>query len=104
MGDADAVSDPRWYEGEPIWVTAERQGLSAATMFWVGSEAPIGGVRPTRWVPYDGRISNAERGSSSGYRSKTRRDPTLSRFTSARPTAPPMPEALTLSSNRISRR
>lgn len=61
MSDADAVSDAYWYGGEPIWVTAEKQGLRTATMFWVGSEAPVGGVRPTRWAAYDGRIPYAER-------------------------------------------
>ncbi len=48
-----------WWGGEPIWVTATRQGVRAATMFWVGSDAPIGsngGVRPARWHPYDHAI------------------------------------------------
>lgn len=44
-----AVTDERWYGGEPIWVTAERQGLRSATYFWVGSEAAIGGLRPSYW-------------------------------------------------------
>ncbi len=48
-----AVRDPRWWGGEPIWVTAIKQGRKAATGFWVGSEAEIGGVRPTFWRPYD---------------------------------------------------
>jgi predicted AlkP superfamily pyrophosphatase or phosphodiesterase len=48
------VRDPMWWGGEPIWVTAERAGQSTATMFWPGSEAPIRGVRPRYWMPYDG--------------------------------------------------
>jgi predicted AlkP superfamily pyrophosphatase or phosphodiesterase len=48
-----AVRDPRWWGGEPIWVTAERQGRRAAASFWVGSEAPIQGVRPTHWKAFD---------------------------------------------------
>ncbi len=48
--------DARWWGGEPIWVTAVRQGRRAAVHFWVGSEAPIGGVRPTFWKPFDYRI------------------------------------------------
>jgi predicted AlkP superfamily pyrophosphatase or phosphodiesterase len=59
--DPDAVTDGRWYGGEPIWVTAERQGLRSATQFWVGSEAAIGGLRPTFWKAYDGRVSGADR-------------------------------------------
>ena len=44
MSKPDEVRDPMWWGGEPIWVTAQRQGQSAAAMFWPGSEAPIGGV------------------------------------------------------------
>ena len=42
-----------WWGGEPIWVTAEKQGVKTGTMFWLGSEAEIGGVRPTYWSPYE---------------------------------------------------
>jgi predicted AlkP superfamily pyrophosphatase or phosphodiesterase len=47
------AKDGRWWGGEPLWATAIRQGRRAATMFWPGSEAAIGGVRPTYWKPYD---------------------------------------------------
>ena len=50
--DTGAVRDARWWLGEPIWLTAELQGVRSATMFWPGSEAPIGGRHPTDWVPY----------------------------------------------------
>ncbi|HET8625679.1 MAG TPA: ectonucleotide pyrophosphatase/phosphodiesterase, partial [Gemmatimonadales bacterium] len=58
---ARAVSDSRWWAGEPIWVTAERQGRRAAAFFWPGTEAAIGGVRPTWWHAYDGSVPNARR-------------------------------------------
>jgi predicted AlkP superfamily pyrophosphatase or phosphodiesterase len=61
MGDTVAVLDASWYRGEPIWATAEKQGMVAASFFWVASEAPIGGVRPTLWKKYDGRITNEQR-------------------------------------------
>lgn len=61
LGDRDAVSDAYWYGGEPIWLSAERQGLTAATFFWPGSEAPVGGSRPTYWQAYDGSVKHAER-------------------------------------------
>ena len=51
--DSLAQSEPRWWGGEPIWVTAERQGVRAATLSWPGSEARIGGIRPTWWQRYD---------------------------------------------------
>lgn len=50
------VTDGSWYRGEPIWGTAERQGMVTASYFWVGSEAAIGGIRPTTWKPYDGSV------------------------------------------------
>lgn len=31
-------SDANWIDAEPVWITAERQGVKAATFFWVGSE------------------------------------------------------------------
>lgn len=46
------ATDGRWWEGEPIWVTAEKQGRRAACMFWPGTEAEIAGVRPSTWMPY----------------------------------------------------
>lgn len=53
LWDREAVRDPRFYLAEPIWVTAERQGRTTAPLFWPGSEAPIGGVRPGHVLPYD---------------------------------------------------
>lgn len=52
MHDRDAVSDGRWWGGEPIWVTAERAGLRVAAMFWPGTEAEILGVRPHWWQAF----------------------------------------------------
>ncbi|MEO6875976.1 MAG: ectonucleotide pyrophosphatase/phosphodiesterase [Opitutaceae bacterium] len=42
-----------WWGGEPIWVTAGKQGRASASSFWVGSEAEIKGRRPTFWKNYD---------------------------------------------------
>ncbi|MBK6751427.1 MAG: alkaline phosphatase family protein [Acidobacteria bacterium] len=61
MGKREEVENPRWWGGEPIWVTAEKQGQVAASFFWVGSEAKINGVQPTYWKTYDGKIPNEER-------------------------------------------
>ncbi len=55
--DTRAVGDARWWQGEPIWVGAERAGLRTATMFWPGSEAAVNGVRPTAWSSYDKSLS-----------------------------------------------
>jgi predicted AlkP superfamily pyrophosphatase or phosphodiesterase len=56
-----AVADPRWWQGEPIWVTAERQGRRSACMFWPGSEAAIDGVRPTYWHRYRHNLPGEDR-------------------------------------------
>lgn len=53
ISDRAKVEDPRWYGGEPIWVTAEKQGVKTASFFWVGSEAPIKGIYPSIWKQYD---------------------------------------------------
>ncbi|OLF74118.1 phosphodiesterase [Maricaulis sp. W15] len=45
--------DPRWWGGEPIWITAEQQGLRSHIMFWLGSEVEIQETRPTVWHPYE---------------------------------------------------
>ncbi|MFI5235548.1 MAG: ectonucleotide pyrophosphatase/phosphodiesterase [Gemmatimonadales bacterium] len=56
LGDSAANADPRWWGGEPIWATAEKQGKRAAVFFWPGSEAGQGGARPEFWRHYDGRV------------------------------------------------
>jgi predicted AlkP superfamily pyrophosphatase or phosphodiesterase len=61
LSDRNAVGDSRWWGGEPIWVTVQRQGGRAATLFWPGSEASIGGIRPHFWSLYDGKMTNEAR-------------------------------------------
>jgi predicted AlkP superfamily pyrophosphatase or phosphodiesterase len=61
ISDDKAVGDARWWGGEPIWATAEKAGVRSATMFWPGSAAPIGGVRPSEWRPYDESFSGEAR-------------------------------------------
>lgn len=54
-----ASDDPYWWsEVEPIWVTAEKQGVRTATMFWPGSNVAWGGTKAAEW-PYT--ISNGQR-------------------------------------------
>lgn len=48
-----ANHDPRWWGGEPIWITAVKQGRKSACYFWPGSEVAIDGVRPTISKAYD---------------------------------------------------
>lgn len=44
--EQSSATDGRWWGGEPIWATLQKQGGIAATMFWPGSEAEIAGQRP----------------------------------------------------------
>jgi predicted AlkP superfamily pyrophosphatase or phosphodiesterase len=53
---ADTSRDAAWWGGEPIWVTAIKQGRRAATMFWPGSEVAVRNVRPTYWKPFDSKL------------------------------------------------
>ncbi len=57
IGDRNAVENANFYGGEPFWLTAEKQGVKAATFYWVGSEAPVGGVYPSFWKRYDQKVS-----------------------------------------------
>src|SRR5512145_1883738 len=57
MSDRTAVENPAFYGGETLWATAEKQGAVAASFFWVGSEAPVGGKHPTYWKKYNDSIT-----------------------------------------------
>jgi predicted AlkP superfamily pyrophosphatase or phosphodiesterase len=55
------VEDPMWWGGDPVWNTAQRGGLIAATMFWPGSEARVGGMQPRYWREFDERVAESQR-------------------------------------------
>ena len=61
MSNRDVQNDSRWWGGEPIWNTAEKQGLKSAAMFWPGSEVIIGGRRGTYWTPYQDDLPHLQR-------------------------------------------
>ena len=62
LGDRHEVMDRVWWDdAEPIWVSAERQGLSTAVLFWPGSEAAVHGVRPRDWLPFEQSVSSRAR-------------------------------------------
>ena len=62
LNNKAAVLDHHWWdEAEPIWVTAEKNNIRTATMFWPGSEADIHGVRPSEFRPFDGKLSPDQR-------------------------------------------
>ncbi len=61
LGNRAVRDDPRWWGGEPIWLTAERQGVRAAPLFWPGSDVEIDGRRPSYWAPFDDDLPNEQR-------------------------------------------
>ena len=61
LSNRDVLADPRWWGGEPIWNTAEKQGRKAGAMFWPGSETVIGGRQATYWTPFDDDMPNGDR-------------------------------------------
>ncbi|TVQ44969.1 MAG: alkaline phosphatase family protein [Saprospirales bacterium] len=60
-GNRSTVRDGRFYGGEPIWATAQKQGLRTAAFYWVGSEADVMGIRPDRWKVYSNRFPYGDR-------------------------------------------
>jgi predicted AlkP superfamily pyrophosphatase or phosphodiesterase len=61
MSNRQEVQDPLWWGGEPIWVSAQREGQTAAPLFWPGSEAPILGQRARFWEAFDEKVSPTAR-------------------------------------------
>ncbi len=54
--------EPHWWAGgEPVWITAEKQGLKTACYFWPGSEVAYHGRRAARAVPFDKKLACAQR-------------------------------------------
>ena len=55
-------NDASWIEAEPIWAAAERQGVRAASFFWVGSETDWRGRGASyRRAPFDTKLGEDEK-------------------------------------------
>ncbi len=52
IGHRLTVSDPNWWKGEPIWISAEKQGQLTASASWPISGFTIKGIRPTYYQEY----------------------------------------------------
>ncbi len=61
VGDSISVRDDRWYGGETIWATAQRQGMKTACAFWPGSETHDPVKHPTYFYNYDGSVTHDQR-------------------------------------------
>ncbi|XP_039981512.1 ectonucleotide pyrophosphatase/phosphodiesterase family member 1 [Xiphias gladius] len=52
----DEKFNPKWYQGEPVWITAMRHKLKTGTVFWPGSDVAINGTYPDFYKVYDKRF------------------------------------------------
>ena len=53
LSNREQKFDPKYYGGEPIWITAKRQGIRTAVFYWPGSDVPIQGQHPDIYYNYD---------------------------------------------------
>ncbi len=59
MNNPQEFENPLWWGGEPIWITAKRQGKKTFTYAWPGSETR--GRQPDRHYPYPSSSSETQR-------------------------------------------
>lgn len=55
-----AKQDPRFYLGEPLWNTAQRQGILAGVNYWVSSDFAVNGSHPRYYRKYEGELLSYE--------------------------------------------
>lgn len=48
-----AKTDSRFYGGEPVWITAQKQGLHTTVFYWPGSDVKVKGSYPDKFFKYD---------------------------------------------------
>jgi len=53
-------ANSKWWGGEPIWVTAVKQGRASASYYWVGAEAAVQGIRPTYYKHFNMKAYTTE--------------------------------------------
>jgi len=51
----------KWYGGEPFWVTADKNGIRTASVFWVGSSVNDPARRPDYFNFYNHTLSHKDR-------------------------------------------
>ena len=63
MGETVTRNNPAYYGGEPIWITAQKQGVRTANLYWVGSDIPIMDTFPNDYKRWEStpRLSFSER-------------------------------------------
>ena len=59
LSDRKQVANPKWYLGEPFWVTADRSGIKTASFFWPASSMKE--HHPDIFKKYDGSVNYESR-------------------------------------------
>ena len=60
INNRERVEDGQFYKGTPIWVQATNADMVTGSYFFVGSEAKIGGIRPSYYYNYE-KVDNQKR-------------------------------------------
>ena len=83
MGDPATRNNPDYYLGEPIWITAQKQGVKTGNVYWVGSDIAIKGGYPTYYREYaeKPRLTFEQRVDSTIWKSRKRTVPVSLFFT-----------------------
>lgn len=53
LSDPQTKNNPKYYGGEPIWLTAQKNDLRTAVFYWPGSDVKIQGHYPWYFLHYD---------------------------------------------------
>jgi len=61
ISNRDAVTDGEFYGGQPMWNVAEDQGVTTATLFWVGASADINKKQSSHWSLYNEQLPQQAR-------------------------------------------
>jgi len=63
MGETVTRNNPAYYGGEPIWITAQKQGVKTANIYWPGSDIPIQDTYPDDYKRWESapRLNFAQR-------------------------------------------
>ena len=49
FNDTSTRFNPKYYLKEPVWITAQKQGVKTANIYWVGGDVAIQGMHPDYW-------------------------------------------------------
>ncbi|KAF1695900.1 alkaline phosphatase family protein [Pseudoxanthomonas daejeonensis] len=56
VADQDAGRVPGWWQGVPLWTSAEQAGIATGVWAWPGASAPRDGLLPRYWHAFDAAV------------------------------------------------